>query len=81
MVELKFTEEMLELLSRLKGEVLLSYSYDKHWEKVVRPECYIPSSYGETRLGTTIGTINLMNEETLQPWFGGEEGIRVSHVK
>ncbi|MBE6912838.1 MAG: hypothetical protein E7473_09970 [Ruminococcaceae bacterium] len=75
MVELKFTEEMIRLLSRLKGETLLSYSYDKHWEKVVRPECYIPSSYWKTRLGTTIGEIDLINEENVHPWFGGTEGI------
>lgn len=75
MVELKFTEEMLRLLSRLKGEILLSYSYDKYIEEIVRPECYTPSSYAETRLTTSIGTINLMNEETIQPWFGGTEGI------
>ena len=75
MVELKFTKEMLGLLSRLKGETLLSYSYDKYWEKVVRPECYIPSAGWKTRLYTTIGELDLLNEQNVHPWFGGIEDI------
>ena len=75
MVELKFTKEMLGLLSRLKGEILLSHSYDKDKERIVRPECYIPSDFWKIRLYTTMGDIDLINEQNVHPWFGDIEDI------